>query len=94
MHVTNPTPELRNRVAIALRNLNPTHIAFDCREPEFLRIQVVSNQFRGIDLADRIRLVIDHIEDFDPDMYEEYMIRIECYTPGGWDLLPLSERGT
>lgn len=85
--------ELRNRVNIALRNLNPTGVFFDTREPEFLRIQVISEQFRGVDLVNRIRMVLSHLDDFDPDMYEEFFIRVECYTATGWERLPAEERG-
>jgi len=86
--------ETRNRVNIALRNLNPTGIFFDLREgPEFLRIQVISEQFRGIDLADRIGLVVDHLDDLDPDIFGEFLIRVECYTRDGWERVPTEERG-
>lgn len=80
---------IMHRIREALRGLD-CRVVFETEDTR-LTVQVISEQFRGVPMVDRIYQVLELLESFADEVFEETQVRIEVYTSDRYDQFLLDQ---
>ena len=84
---TKLTKDIEKMIINALNELQP-EILFNFDEPPFLQIQVVSDTFKGLNMAERIFKVIILLELLALNVCINFSLRIEAFSKDEYKQLP------